>query len=631
MAVSKLNLVNISFNRDNIDEVLTKLLHIDDFHVEPASKFIDSVTGLQAYNPEPLYDELMEKLDQVKETYQLELQAVEVYEKNINLLQTKEELMSLFEQIDQIEKVRQRLQKVVQENNEAIIQLLHLKQIGVSFDDLLSCKYLQIRLGKIPSKNVAMLDYYDSLPFIYREFHNDGKYVWCMYITTPANVLEIDNVFSSIYFERIYLPNFVHGEPEIAIAEIEEESNNATENIEKLRIRILDLCKKYQQQLNQIYSISLINQQLGVFQNYVFRVNDKYQLVGFVPKKSSDSLKQELEQIENVRVSIRPEKSDGRLTPPTKLISNWFIRPFKMFVEMYGVPSYDDIDPTAFVALSYTLLFGIMFGDVGQGLVLSIVGFIFYKLKGMELGAVGVRLGISSAFFGIIFGSVFGDEELLVPVFNAMAAENVMTLLMAAVGVGITLNIISMIINVYIQLKRDQKVSAIFGKNGIAGLVFYVAILLLIVNMLMPLPAFIGSIPYIFLGIILPLLLIFLEEPLERKFNQEEMFPDGVVGYATQGFFELFEVCLSFATNTMSFLRVGGFVLSHGGMMLVVYTLANMVGGIGYWLILIFGNIFVMCLEGLIVGIQVLRLEFYEMFSRYYEGNGVPFLSIKER
>ncbi len=80
----------------------------------------------------------------------------------------------------------------------------------------------------------------------------------------------------------------------------------------------------------------------------------------------------------------------------------------------------------------------------------------------------------------------------------------------------------------------------------------------------------------------------------------------------------------------MSFLRVGGFVLSHAGMMLVVYTLAEMVGGVGELAVILFGNIFVMCLEGLIVGIQVLRLEFYEMFSRYYEGNGVPFRTIKE-
>ena len=80
----------------------------------------------------------------------------------------------------------------------------------------------------------------------------------------------------------------------------------------------------------------------------------------------------------------------------------------------------------------------------------------------------------------------------------------------------------------------------------------------------------------------------------------------------------------------MSFMRVAGFVLSHAGMMLVVYTLMNMSGGfIGTAIIFIFGNLFVMALEGMIVGIQVLRLEFYEMFSRYYDGSGVPFKALK--
>ena len=80
-------------------------------------------------------------------------------------------------------------------------------------------------------------------------------------------------------------------------------------------------------------------------------------------------------------------------------------------------------------------------------------------------------------------------------------------------------------------------------------------------------------------------------------------------------------------TNSMSYLRVGGFVLSHAGMMLVVMTLVEMTGNAGI-LVMIFGNLFVMCLEGLIVGIQALRLEYYEMFSRYYTGGGREFRPI---
>ena len=106
--------------------------------------------------------------------------------------------------------------------------------------------------------------------------------------------------------------------------------------------------------------------------------------------------------------------------------------------------------------------------------------------------------------------------------------------------------------------------------------------------------------------------------------------PEGSVGdILLNGFFEMFDTVLSFASNTMSFLRVGGFVLVHAGMMTVVFTLANMTGGVFYVLIVAVGNVFVMALEALFVGIQVLRLEFYEIFSRFFDANGVPFAPLR--
>ncbi|MGX8680503.1 MAG: V-type ATPase 116kDa subunit family protein, partial [bacterium] len=141
------------------------------------------------------------------------------------------------------------------------------------------------------------------------------------------------------------------------------------------------------------------------------------------------------------------------------------------------------------------------------------------------------------------------------------------------------------------------------------------------------------GLPYILGLIVLPAFLMFLKEPLSNLLEGNQMFPHGFGGFFAEAFFELFDVVLSFVSNTMSFLRVGGFVLSHAGMMMVVYTLAKMTGEytLGYYAILVIGNIFVMVLEGLSVGIQVLRLEFYEMFSRYYSGNGRKFVSMKKR
>ena len=91
----------------------------------------------------------------------------------------------------------------------------------------LAAKYLQIEFGKLPVNNISKLDYYESLPFIFKEFEHDSHYTWCMYITTPSDAPEVDNIFSSLYFERIRIPYFVHGSPELAINEIKEEANVA--------------------------------------------------------------------------------------------------------------------------------------------------------------------------------------------------------------------------------------------------------------------------------------------------------------------------------------------------------------------------------------------------------------------
>ena len=629
MSIAKLDLLSIIFDKEHYNDVLLKLFDHDDFHPELATKFIDTVTGLSLYNQDNLYEEILVRLTDAANKYQFELKEIPVKNNQINVLGVKEYLDDLLLDVERIDAVRVQLERMIVENQEAVIQLKHVADIDVDFDDLFSLKYLKIRFGKIPVNNVNKLNYYESLPFVFRGFENDGHFVWCMYITTPSDAPEVDNIFSSLYFERIHIPTFVHGSPELAIGEIEEEARVAKEQSVKLKQRIDKMFADDKDKLNEIYTISKHLNDVAVMQKYVVVIGDKLSVNGFVPSRQSKKFKEDFEQIENVLVDIKPANSDARLEPPTLLRNNWFSKPFRMFVEMYGVPKYNDADPTMLVALSYTLLFGIMFGDVGQGAILSIVGFIAYKKFKLGLGAVGMRLGISSMIFGVVFGSVFGSEEILIPMFNAMSPDNTMTLLIAAICLGIILIVISMAFNVLLNFKKKNYGEAILSQNGVCGLLFYISILGLVVNMFLGLG--LVNIFYVLILIVVPLLLIFLKEPLIRKFEEnEKMFPNGFGAFFVEGFFELFEVVLSFVTNTMSFLRVGGFVLSHAGMMLVVYTLAEMVGGVGEYIVIILGNVFVMCLEGLIVGIQVLRLEFYEMFSRYYEGNGTAFRTIKE-
>lgn len=640
MAIAKLKLLEIEFPAEQYDSVLMKLINLDGFHPEYASKFADSVQGLSVLNRENPYADLIARMEEARDGYHLDLKCQDVDNTRINIIQADTFFCNVLEQVTKIEKVKEDLQQMIEENEGTISQLEHMINAEVDFDILFSCHYLQVRFGRIPTVNLDKLQYYGAQEFLFKTFHKGTKETYCMYMTTETKAPEIDNIFSSLYFERIHIPEFVHGTPEEALRVLKEEDETAKNYLVVLDGRIKDLFQQSIDEMNQIYSVSKKLNETYDAQKYVVVFGKNAAVYGFAEDKDAEKIKNEFETIEDVHVEIKPAMGDSRLTPPTKLKNNWFSRPFRMFVEMYGVPSYTDFDPTNLVAISYTFLFGMMFGDIGQGIVLSLIGYFFYKWKGMQLGAVGMRLGISSTIFGFVFGSIFGSEALfehfMEPMFLPMESENTMTLLMAAIATGVILIIISIAFNIILNLKKKHWGDLLFSQNGIAGLVFYVSVLLLVANMLVGLNLPLGGPLYIGLLIAMPVIMIFLKEPLSYKLEGEKMFPHGFGAFFTEAFFELFEVMLTFIANTMSFLRVGGFVLSHAGMMMVVYTLAEMVAGgtaitLSYLLVVVIGNAFVMCLEGMIVGIQVLRLEFYEMFSRYYEGKGKPFISIKER
>ena len=178
------------------------------------------------------------------------------------------------------------------------------------------------------------------------------------------------------------------------------------------------------------------------------------------------------------------------------------------------------------------------------------------------------------------------------------------------------------------EVLRD--LSALFSQNGVAGFIFYGYIILFLIGMFMPdmLPFNPGSKPLMILFIGVPVVLFFMKEPLNGLMKGEGLTPhQGWGNFVLEEVFEVLEIILSFVTNSLSYLRVGGFVLSHAGMMLVVMTLVKMTGNAGP-VVFVLGNLFVMGLEGLIVGIQTLRLEYYEMFSRYFVGNGKKFTMI---
>lgn len=161
--------------------------------------------------------------------------------------------------------------------------------------------------------------------------------------------------------------------------------------------------------------------------------------------------------------------------------------------------------------------------------------------------------------------------------------------------------------------------------NGIVGLVLYAFSLFLIAYYFLRGKMIISSNIIIAIITILLILILFNDKLTNiitsKRENENTPFVEKI--------FEIIEMLLSFASNTISFLRLAAFAINHVGLCMAIYLLADMTSGAGNILISIIGNIIVLVLEGLIVGIQILRLEYYELFSRFYEGDGTEYNSIQ--
>ncbi len=639
MAIAKMKLINLITDESSLNEMLLRFVDLDCFHPEAAGRIAETVKGVATLEDEDPFTELFAQCKDMEVNMGLSLTNEPQKVHDVDLDQIRSDLSAVSARWEQIQTAKKEVETAIQETRDALTQVENMEGMDLSLDEIFSCKYINVRFGRLPLDSADKLHYYENHPFVYHSFKEDSSYSWCMVMTTAKYEHEVDNILSSLYFERIHIPGFVHDTPEQAKENLRTEIASDEAHLIHIEDRRAELLDQWMKRLNQIKGELLFLEKTFEARKYVVDMGDRYSISGFAAADDVEYICSVFADLPGMEMEVRPAHSDKRFAPPTKLKNGWFARPFAMFVEMYGLPNYEDIDPTPFVAFTYTLLFGMMFGDVGQGLILILVGYLAAKLKGMKLGEIGIRIGISSTLFGFVYGSVFGDEHLLDPLYQSlfhleekpievMGGDFIMPLLICAIAIGAVLILCSIAINMYIQCKHKNWGELLLSQNGVCGTVFYLALVGgAAAQVGFGIPVF--SRMYVICLILIPLVLIFLKEPIEQRMEGKKMFPDGFGAFATQSFFELFEVCLSFITNTISYLRVGGFVLSHAGMMLVVTLLMDMTSGAGSIVVAIFGNLFVMCLEGMIVGIQVLRLEFYEMFSRYFSGDGIAFQSLK--
>lgn len=634
--IEKMEFISITGPKADIDRVVNQYLSKYEIHLENALAQLKTVQNLTPYLEINPYKNLLAKAAEFES-----LLDPDAPQKDVSL--SLEESVSLIQKFDteltELGQNRKDLEEK-QKNLEGLLEKLKpFRQLDFDIDTLLKFRYVYCRFGRISKEYYEKFEtyVYANMETLFFRCYSDDNYIWGTYFCPRSEADRVDAVYASMHFEQMELPGELHGTPQEVctdltnqLASIKKSLKNLQEQTRKLiqgKSNELIAAKEQLESQSRNFDVRKLAACTKEDNREVF-----YILCGWMSADDAERFQKDITDDSNLYCFVETDESPAHGEPPTKLKNPKIFKPFEMFVKMYGLPSYHEMDPTIFVALTYIFIFGAMFGDAGQGACLMIGGFLLYKFKKLELAAIIGTAGIFSTFFGLMFGSVFGFEDVIPALWlhpvSAMAdvpfLGKLNTVFVVAIVFGMFLILLTMIFHIINAVRQKDVENIWFDQNAVAGLIFYGSLVTVILLFMTghKLPA--GIVLGIMFGI--PLIIIMLKEPLTRLVKKESPMIEGSKGmYFVQSFFELFEVMLSYLSNTLSFVRIGAFAVSHAAMMEVVLMLAGAEAGSPNWLVVIGGNIFVTAMEGLIVGIQVLRLEYYEMFSRFYKGSGKPF------
>lgn len=633
--IEKMKFVSLTGPTDDIDRVVNQYLSKYEIHLENALLEWNSSKDLKPYVEANPYKEMVSDASELV-SYLPDKKASSYIDMNVDTANMNIQSISrkIHKRQNEINELESR-HAAIQSKYDNISPFIDLKY---DISSILNFKNIKYKFGRIPKEYWSRFEEFSNsnLSILYVKCRDDGKYVWCLYFVPAIEHDKVDAICTSLHFEETFIPEDSKGTPQKVCAALLEELDVLNSKINELKEELTsNIIKDKDVILSSYERIQMAYENFDV-RKMAAKTNADgttfYIICGWMSSKDADSLSAETDNDTNVICIFEEPSEHHAKKPPTKLKNPGIFRPFEMYIKMYGLPSYNEFDPTIFVAITYSFIFGIMFGDVGQGLCLVIGGFLLYKLKKMDLAAIISCAGIFSTFFGFMFGSIFGFEDIIEPVWLRPTEKltklplvgSLNTIFIVAIVFGMFLILLAMIFNIINRIRIKDIGNTLFDTNGISGFVFYAAVISTI--MLYMTGHTLPATAILVIMFIIPLILIGLKEPLTHLINKNDKLITGSVGmYITQTFFELFEVLLSYFSNTLSFIRVGAFAVSHAAMMEVVLMLAGAESGSPNMAVIVIGNLLVMGLEGLIVGIQVLRLEFYEMFSRFYSGTGREF------
>jgi len=499
-------------------------------------------------------------------------------------------------------------------------------------------------VGKIPTANIQQLsDLLRKTPSLMIPVSENPQWTTFILFVFKRDTVTVNKFLIDMNFQQASIPAELKGDPHQVVQRLKRNFDTTKKEIEAIEIKQAEITQKLKNKLPDL--AHYVNFQILKLesQQYFKKTERTCIISGWVPEENIESLIGKIKTATSGRFyaeSVDPKTLIARKVKiPFRFSNNILIKPFELLIKAYGVPAYGNIDPTPFFAFSFMLMFGCMFGDVGDGLVLFITGLWMaltkkFKKTVRQVGVLVTYCGITSIIFGFLYGSVFGIETWI-PALLIQPMRDVNRLLAMSLYFGIGMISVGILINVINAIRIRNWTKAIFDKAGLLGGFIYWSAIGLIFKSYFLGHKISGWIIFAFIGV--PVILLFFKRYFEKLIGKKDLHHESLGDYIMDYVFEVYEIFSNYLANTFSYIRVGAFALSHAGLFVAIFTLVSMVketnyGSILTWVVLIFGNILILLLEGMVVTIQTVRLEYYEFFSKFFEGEGILYkpLSLNE-
>ena len=645
-----MRLIELMVLREDIHSVLKYLGELGEFQFQQefASDSSDSAKRL---NPDA---SVFERLQQVRAA--LDLPDLDGYKVSVPL-PSDADFESATKIIDSVEDIHKKELTAADEEKRAVSaykEALAFANLKVPYSDLESLSFLTLRIGKIdPEKIDDLRARLGSRGIIVKLGDDDSR---ILAASSKKARFALDGELKEAGFTELQVPKDFKGIPDEVLLTLERNKTEAAAALEEIQTERRNFAETHKDELYRLLQIYSIGSQIYSVENSLESTEFVYRITGWIPAFLIRKVMKDLDELTQSRAGIReflptevPSVISGQEKVPVQVKHGKIVSNFERMIFSYGSPLYGTIDPTPFVALFFTVLFGIMFGDAGQGLCFLIIGILCclkkIKISGWEkFGGIFCCIGISSTIMGLLTGEFFANETLLrpfalwvtglfgtphAPILHMMPSSDPasITRMFAFFGftisIGFIINSCGLIINIINQFSLRRIGKALFGKTGISGAVFFWYVIIFAVRVALFNHA---SAAYDWVIISVSLFLTACSEIFQRLVDGERpILENGLFSAVIGAVVEIIEVISSYLSNTVSFVRVGAFALAHAVLGYIINTFVELAPGAGGIAVAILGNAIVVVLEGMIVAIQVVRLQYYEFFSKFFSETGREF------